>query len=101
MNQWLVAAGVAAVMSFGANQLSAQPDNAAPGGGGRPGRGNFDPAQFQQRMLERTKEVLEVTDDAATLEITGATSGGATMKLTVIVTGEPCTPAAVTVMCPV
>ncbi len=35
-----------------------------PGGGGRQGRGNFDPAQFQQRMLERTKEVLEVTDDA-------------------------------------
>jgi len=65
MNQWLVAAGVAAAMSFGANQLSAQPDNAGPGGGGnRPGRGNFDPAQFQQRMLERTKETLEVTDDA-------------------------------------
>src|ERR1035441_7676500 len=60
MNQWLVAAGVAAVMSFGANQVIAQPDNAPPGGGGRPGRGNFDPA----RMLERTKEVLEVTDDA-------------------------------------
>jgi hypothetical protein len=42
-----------------------------------------------------------VIDDAATLLITGATSAGATMKLTVIVTGEPCTPAAVTVMCPV
>jgi hypothetical protein len=28
------------------------------------GRGNFDPAQMQQRMLERYKEVLEVTDDA-------------------------------------
>jgi hypothetical protein len=64
MNQWLVAAGVAAVMSFGANQLSAQPDNAGPGGGGRPGRGNFDPAQMQQRMMERTKETLEVTDEA-------------------------------------
>ena len=62
MNQWLVAAGVAAVMSFAANQVIAQPDNAPPGGGGRQGRG--DPAQFQQRMLERTKEVLEVTDDA-------------------------------------
>jgi hypothetical protein len=64
MSQWLVAAGVAAVMSFGVNQVSAQPDNAGPGGGGRPGRGNFDPAQFQQRMLERMKEMLEVTDDA-------------------------------------
>ena len=64
MNQWLMAAGVAAVMSFGVNQVAAQPDNAPPGGGGRQGRGNFDPAQFQQRMLERTKETLEVTDDA-------------------------------------
>jgi hypothetical protein len=64
MNQWLVAAGVAAVMSFGANQVAAQPDNAPPGGGGRPGRGNFDPAQMQQRMMERTKEVMEVTDEA-------------------------------------
>ena len=63
MNQWLVAAGVAAVMSFGANQVAAQPDNAPPGGGGRQGRGNFDPAQMQQRMMERTKEVLEVTDE--------------------------------------
>jgi len=59
-----MAAGAAAVMSFGANQVAAQPDNAAPGGGGRQGRGNFDPAQFQQRMMERTKEVLEVTDAA-------------------------------------
>ena len=64
MNQWLVAAGVAAVMSFGANQVAAQPDNAPPGGGARQGRGNFDPAQFQQRMMERFKEVLEVTDEA-------------------------------------
>ena len=64
MNQWLMVAGIAAAMSFGANQVIAQPDNAPPGGGGRQGRGNFDPAQFQQRMLERTKEVLEVTDDA-------------------------------------
>jgi hypothetical protein len=66
MNRWLVAAGVAAVMSLGANPAAAQPDNAPPGGGGRPGfgGGRFDPAQFQQRMLERTKEMLEVTDDA-------------------------------------
>ena len=35
----------------------------AGGAGGRPGRGNFDPAQMQQRMMERYKEVLEVTDD--------------------------------------
>lgn len=28
------------------------------------GRGNFDPAQFQQRMMERYKEALEVKSDA-------------------------------------
>ena len=33
-------------------------------GGGRRGQGNFDPAQFQQRMLENYRERLEVTDDA-------------------------------------
>jgi hypothetical protein len=64
MNQWLVAAGVAAMMSLGANQVVAQPNSGGPVGGGRPGRGGFDPAQMQQRMMERYKEVLEVTDDA-------------------------------------
>jgi hypothetical protein len=34
------------------------------GGGGGGGRGNFDPEQMRQRMMERYKEVLEVkTDD--------------------------------------
>jgi hypothetical protein len=67
INQWLVMAGVAAVMSLGTTQVVAQPNNGAPGGGGqggRQGRGNFDPAQMQQRMMDRYKEVLEVTDDA-------------------------------------
>jgi hypothetical protein len=64
MNQWLVMAGVAAMMSLGGNQVVAQPNDGGPGGGGRQGRGNFDPAQFQQRMMERSKEMLEVTDDA-------------------------------------
>jgi hypothetical protein len=57
-------AGVAAVMSLGTNQVVAQPNNGGQGGGGRQGRGNFDPAQMQQRMMDRYKEVLEVTDDA-------------------------------------
>jgi len=38
----------------------------APGRGqGRPGggRGNFDPAQFQERMMERYREQLKVTND--------------------------------------
>jgi len=51
-------------MSLGVSQVAAQPNNGGPGGGGfGRGRGNFDPAQMQQRMLERYKEVLEVTND--------------------------------------
>ena len=48
------------MMSLGTSQLVAQP-NGGPGGG--PGGRNFDPAQMQQRMLERYKEVLEVAND--------------------------------------
>ncbi|MCX6922256.1 MAG: hypothetical protein NT154_03410 [Verrucomicrobia bacterium] len=62
MNKWLVMAGVAAIMSLGSNEVAAQPGGG--GGGGRQGgRGNFDPAQMQQRMMERYKETLEVTND--------------------------------------
>jgi hypothetical protein len=57
MNKWLGLAGVAAMTSLGTSQLVAQPN------GGPGGRGNFDPAQMQQRMLERYKELLEVTND--------------------------------------
>jgi hypothetical protein len=32
--------------------------------GGRRQRGNFDPAQFQERMVERYRDRLEITDDA-------------------------------------
>jgi len=65
LNQWLVLAGMAAVMSLGTDQVLAQ----GGGGGGRGnrggggGQGGFDPAQMQQRMMERYKEVLEFTDD--------------------------------------
>ena len=61
MNHWLVLAGVTAVMSLGTSQLVAQP-NGGPGGGPG-GRGNFDPAQFRQRMMDNVKEALEVTSD--------------------------------------
>jgi hypothetical protein len=66
LNQWLVMAGAAAVMSLGTSQVVAQPSNGASGqgGGGRQGRGNFDPAQMQQMMMDRYKQALEVTDDA-------------------------------------
>lgn len=53
---WFALAGTALLMAFGASNAVAQPQD-----GGR--RGNFDPAQMQQRMMERYKEVLEVTDD--------------------------------------
>src|SRR5690242_6080351 len=33
------------------------------GGRQRQRQGNFDPAQFQQRMLDRYRERLEITDD--------------------------------------
>ena len=59
INRWLLMAGVAAVLSLGASQGLAQQDNQ----GGRPGRGNFDPAQFRERMMQNFREQLEVTDD--------------------------------------
>lgn len=60
-NQMLVKGGLAAVLCLGATDLMAQQGG---GGGGRRGGGNWDPAQFQQRMMERYKETLEVKDDA-------------------------------------
>ncbi len=59
MNRWLVMSGIAAVMSLSA----VAQDNNNTGGQGRQGRGNFDPAQMQQQMMERTKERLEIKDD--------------------------------------
>jgi hypothetical protein len=70
MNKVLALAGIAAALCLSAGLGQAQPSNnsSSSGGGGgrqgRPGRGNFDPAQFQQQMVERYKERLEITDDA-------------------------------------
>ena len=44
--------------------LSLSTGNVAAQGGGGGGRGNFDPAQMRQRMLDRLKTQFEVTDDA-------------------------------------
>ena len=66
--QLLAVAGFASALLLSAGNLIAQ-DAPPPGGGqgggrgGRGGGGNFDPAQFQQRMMERVKEQLEVTDE--------------------------------------
>lgn len=65
ITQWCLTVGVAAGMCLGASNLLAQNnnDNSNSNRQGRQGRGNFDPAQFQQRMMENLKEQLEVTDD--------------------------------------
>ena len=70
LSKCLMMAGMAALLSLGTNQILAQDNNNSSsstgqnGGGGRGGRGNFDPAQFQQRMMEGLKDRLEVKDDA-------------------------------------
>jgi hypothetical protein len=62
MNGLFVAAGVAACLCLGANELAAQ---GRPKGGGPPGgKGSYDPAQMQGRMLERVRELFDVKDDA-------------------------------------
>jgi hypothetical protein len=63
LSQKLFVASAAAFLCIGLAQTGlAQPDN----GGGPPpgGRGNFDPAQFRQRMMDRLKEQLEIKDDS-------------------------------------
>lgn len=54
LKQGLVLASIAVVLGVGAGNLSAQE---------RPGRGNFDPEQMRQRMMERYREQLEVKGD--------------------------------------
>jgi hypothetical protein len=51
MKHMLLLAGVAALMAFSTGNAAAQ------------GRGNFDPEQFRQRMMDRFKEQFEVKND--------------------------------------
>src|SRR5437667_10534878 len=51
LNQMLALAGVAVALGLSASNLTAQ------------GRGNFDPEQFRQRMMDNYKERLEVKSD--------------------------------------
>lgn len=74
LSQGLKMLSLAAVLAVATQTLTAQ-DNANGDrprrnrdgqnneGGGGGGRGNFDPAQMRERMLERTREQLEITDD--------------------------------------
>src|SRR5258706_8551526 len=70
--QLVAMAALAVAMSLSAGTVLAQNndnnskkgDNNNGGQGRQKGnRGNFDPSQFQQQMLDRTKERLEITDD--------------------------------------
>ncbi|MGA9452422.1 MAG: hypothetical protein WBW41_13890, partial [Verrucomicrobiia bacterium] len=68
LNQLLTICGVAAALMLSAGTVSAQNDNGGNGGGGGGGggfrnRGNFDPAQFQQRMMDNIREQLGFTND--------------------------------------
>jgi hypothetical protein len=68
----ILALATVGVLALSALPLSAQDNNTGDRpqrrqgseGGDRQGRGNFDPAEFQQRMMERVKEQLEVKEDA-------------------------------------
>jgi len=65
LNQLLTICGVAAALMLGAGTVSAQNDNGGGGGGGGGfrNRGNFDPAQMQQRMMDNVREQLGFTND--------------------------------------
>src|SRR5258708_21450073 len=56
LNHLLVSGGIAALVCLSNRDLAAQDQP--------PPRGNFDPAQMRQRMMDRYKERLEVTSDA-------------------------------------
>ena len=67
LSKILTVASLAAVLALSADSLMAQDNNnerRRNRDGGGQGQGNFDPAEFQQRMMERTKETLEITDEA-------------------------------------
>jgi hypothetical protein len=77
INRWFGLVAAAAMLCWAASSALAQDNNpggqGGPGGRGGPGMGpggggpgpmNFDPAQMQQMMLDRYKQMLEVTDDA-------------------------------------
>lgn len=56
LKQMLAVGAAAVVLGLGTGNVAAQQ-------GGPGGRGNFDPEQFRQRMMERYKERLEVTNE--------------------------------------
>lgn len=68
LNRILTLCAVAASLAISASSLLAQDNGGAPAGGQDNGgqrrqRGNWDPAQMQQRILERVQEQLGFTND--------------------------------------
>jgi len=66
--QLMTVCGMAAILFLGAGLASAQNDNGGEnrgggGGGGFGGGRNFDPTQFQQRMMDGIKDRLGYTND--------------------------------------
>jgi hypothetical protein len=61
MKRLLTVCGIAAALFWGVGNAVAQNDNGGGGFGG--GRGNFDPAQFQQRIMDNIKDQLGFTND--------------------------------------
>ena len=62
VNQLLTICGIATALFLSAGSVSAQNENGG-GGGGRRGGGNFDPAQMQQRFMERVHDDLGYTNE--------------------------------------
>jgi hypothetical protein len=65
MKQLFATCGIAAALILGAGSVFAQNNGGGGGGGGfgGGGRGNFDPAQIQQRMMDRIRQNLNFTND--------------------------------------
>ena len=72
VKRMLATAGLATLMGLASNNVMAQDQGPGPGqgggqgqGGGRRGGGggNFDPAEMQQRMLERVRDEMSVTNN--------------------------------------
>jgi hypothetical protein len=62
INQVMAICGIAAALCLSAGSVSAQNDNGGGGGGGRRGGGPPDPAQMQQRFMDRVHEDLGFTN---------------------------------------
>jgi hypothetical protein len=67
LNRIITLGAMAALLATSATSLLAQDDNGGNGGGRRGrggfGGGNFDPAQFQQRMMDNIRDDLNFTND--------------------------------------